>query len=91
MESNKVVEFPERMQEWHQARTQQARGIQDVVETGTTVKLQGDSPSKEIEVRLTEREARVFRMGMEAALACFEKLPFEMHRNGGAGQAQTGG
>ena len=80
MATNKVVEFAERMQAWHQARTQQARGIQEVVEAGTTIKLQGDSPSKVVDVELTEREANVFRMGMEAALACFDKLPFEMHR-----------
>ncbi|WP_287915987.1 hypothetical protein [Comamonas sp.] len=91
MEKNKVVEFAERMQAWHQARTQQARDIQEAVKTGTTIKIQGASPSKEIEVKLIAREAQVFRMGMEAALACFDKLPFEMHRKGGAGQAQTGG
>lgn len=79
MAAKKVVEFAERMQAWHQARTQQARDIQDTVKTGTTVKLQGASPSKVIEIKLIAREAQVFRMGMEAALACFDKLPFEMH------------
>lgn len=91
MESNKVVEFAQRMQSWHEARMKQARDIQALTETGTTVRLQGESADKVIEAVLTEREVRVFRMGMEAALACFEKLPFEMRRTGGTGQAQTGG
>lgn len=88
MATNKVVEFAERMQAWHQARTQQARDIQEAVETGTTIKLQGASPSKEIEVKLIAREAQVFRMGMEAVLVCFDKLPFEMHRKAADNSAQ---
>ncbi|MBP7645252.1 MAG: hypothetical protein KA751_00695 [Comamonas sp.] len=80
MQQNKVVEFADRMRAWHEARTKQARGIQDFVEAGTTVKLQGESSDKEIEVKLTEHEAKVFRMGMEAVLACFDKLPFTMQQ-----------
>lgn len=67
--------FVQRVREWHEARLQAARDIQSNAKEGTSVKVIGDS-GKEVQVQLTQREAMIFSMGMEAGIAHFEKLPF---------------
>lgn len=74
-QKSQLLEFVERIQEWHEARLTAARDIQSNAKEGTSVKVIGDS-GKEIQVELTKREAMIFSMGMEAGIAHFEKLPF---------------
>ena len=74
-QKSQLLEFVERIQEWHEARLTAARDIQSNAKEGTSVKVIGDS-DKEIQVELTKREAMIFSMGMEAGIAHFEKLPF---------------
>lgn len=74
-QKSQLLEFVERIQEWHEARLTAARDIQSNAKEGTQVKVNGDS-GKEIQVELTKREAMIFSMGMEAGIAHFEKLPF---------------
>ena len=74
-DKSQLLEFVERIQEWHEARLTAARDIQSNANEGTSVKVIGDS-GKEIQVELTKREAMIFSMGMEAGIGHFEKLPF---------------
>lgn len=67
--------FVQRVQEWHEARLQAARDIQSNAKEGTSVKVIGDS-GKEVKVQLTQREAMIFSLGMDAGITHFEKLPF---------------
>ena len=74
-EKSQLLEFIERIQEWHGARLTAANDILANVKEGTSVKVI-DGSGKEILVELTKREAMIFSMGMEAGIAHFEKLPF---------------
>lgn len=78
-DKSQLLEFVERIQDWHIARLQAARDIQSNAKEGTSVKVIGDS-GKEVQVQLTQREAMIFSMGMEAGIAHFEKLPFTISR-----------
>ncbi len=74
-EKSQLLQFVERIQDWHEARLDSARGIQSASKEGNSIKVI-DSEGKEIDVELTKREAMIFSMGMEAGIAHFEKLPF---------------
>lgn len=74
-EKSQLLEFIERIQEWHGARLSAARDIQSNAKEGTSVKVIGDA-GQEIQVELTKREAMIFSMGMEAGIGHFDKLPF---------------
>lgn len=74
-EKSQLLQFVERIQEWHEARLDSARDIQAASKEGNTIKVI-DGSGKEIEVQLTKREAMIFSMGMEAGITHFEKLPF---------------
>lgn len=76
-EKSQLLQFVERIQEWHEARLDSARDIQAASKEGNTIKII-DGSGKEIEVQLTQREAMIFSMGMEAGIAHFVKLPFSV-------------
>lgn len=81
MDTNEVVEFAKCLQDWHGARMAYAREIQEGSNAGTKVLLQSIAGEKRREVELTEHDALIFRLGMEAGLACFDKLPFTMQHH----------
>ena len=81
--------FVQRVQEWHEARLQAARDIQSNAKEGTSVKVIGDS-GKEVQVQLTQREAMIFSMGMEAGIAHFEKLPFTVSHGSDEDESDEG-
>lgn len=74
-DSTLTLMFVQRVQEWHEARLHAARDIQSSSKEGTSIKVI-DGADKEVQVQLTQREAMIFSMGMEAGIAHFEKLPF---------------
>lgn len=74
-EKSQLLEFVERIQDWHCARLKAAHDIQSNAKEGTSVKVI-DGSGKEVNVQLTQREAMIFSMGIEAGIAHFEKLPF---------------
>lgn len=74
-DKSQLLEFVERIQEWHGARLSAAHDIQASAKEGTSVKVI-DGSGKDVTVQLTQREAMIFSMGMEAGIAHFEKLPF---------------
>lgn len=75
-----LLDFVHRMQDWHQARIEYVKKIQDGVEEGTTLQCVSSNGGKK-EVKLTAREAQIFSLGLEAGMGCFEKLPFRLERN----------
>lgn len=84
-----MLELANRTLEWHTARLTQLRDIQEQIEEGTSVQVGSDS-SADRKVKLTGREASIFKLGMQAGLACFEDPPFTLSSNGGADQDDEG-
>lgn len=84
-----MLELANRTLEWHTARLTQLRDIQEQIEEGTSVQVGSDS-SVDKQVKLTGREALIFKLGMQAGLACFEDPPFTLSSNGGADQDDEG-
>ncbi|WP_059440655.1 hypothetical protein [Comamonas sp. E6] len=78
-----MLELANRTLEWHEARLTQLRDIQEQIEEGTSVQVGSDS-SAEKQIKLSAREASVFKLGMQAGLACFETPPFTLGRKGDA-------
>lgn len=76
-----MLELANRTLEWHAGRVTQLRDIQEQVEEGTSVQVGSDS-SAEKKIKLSAREASVFKLGMQAGLACFEDPPFTLSSNG---------
>lgn len=74
-EKSQLLELVERVQEWHSARLAAARDIQALAKEGASVAVV-DGSGQEVKVQLTQREAMIFSMGMDAGIAHFEKLPF---------------
>lgn len=74
-----LFDFVHRMQDWHQARIEYVKKIQDGVKEGTTLRCVSSSDEKK-EVELTAREAMIFSIGLEAGMGCFGKLPFRLER-----------
>lgn len=72
-----ILDFAHRMQDWHAGRMRDARQIQTEVKEDTTLHLIGLSSAEE-DFKLTAHEAQVFRLGMEAGMGCFDKLPFRL-------------
>lgn len=80
-----LLDFVHRMQDWHQARIEYVKKIQDGVEEGTTLQCVSSSNGEKKEVKLTAREAQIFSIGLEAGMGCFEKLPFRLERESAHG------
>lgn len=59
---------------WHSTKVEMLRGIQAAVKAGTTVKVEGQGDG----IKLSEREALAFRLGVEAVLAEIGKLPLRL-------------
>lgn len=78
-----MLELANRTLEWHEARLTQLRDIQEQIEEGTSVQVGSDS-SAEKQIKLSAREASVFKLGMQAGLACFETPPFTLGNKGDA-------
>lgn len=88
-DKSQMLELVERVQEWQALRLSQARIIQSDVTEGTTIKAGPDSgPEKTL--LLTEREALIFALGMEAGIAHFEKLPFTVSRRSDEHESDEG-
>ena len=79
-EGNMLV-LAENVQSWHASGLKRTREIQDCVKEGTTVQAGSDATADK-KITLTAREALIFKLGMEAGLATFEKLPFSLARKG---------
>lgn len=78
---NNMLVLAENVQTWHARGLKHTREIQDCVEEGTSVQAGSDATADK-KITLTEREALIFKLGMEAGLATFEKLPFSLSRKG---------
>lgn len=77
-----LMELAQRVQTWHADGMKQTREIQGCVEEGTSVQC-GIDGADDKKLQLTAREALIFKLGMEAGLAFFEKLPFSLSHQGG--------
>lgn len=78
---NNMLVLAENVQSWHASGLKHTREIQDYVEEGTSVQAGSDATTDK-KITLTAREALIFKLGMEAGLSSFEKLPFSVHRKG---------
>lgn len=67
-----LVDFVEQLTEWHENTVEHLREVSDQVKDKTSVQAGVDGPA----IDLNEREALIFRLGMEASLAALGKLPF---------------